>query len=156
MTVGRTSILSLASAFGLGYVPFAPGTFGTLAAIPIWWALSDVSLATFVWVVAGACVGAVLVAHAAESYYRAHDVQHIVIDEVVGLLVTAVGVPFRWHEVVTAFFLFRVLDMTKPPPIRYVDRRVKGGLGVVLDDVLAGALACAIMHLGRVVFGGWW
>ncbi|MBI5511888.1 MAG: phosphatidylglycerophosphatase A [Deltaproteobacteria bacterium] len=152
----RLLVLSLSSAFGLGYLPLAPGTWGTLAAIPLWWALSSLAWLPFAAVAAiftGAAIG---VAHLAEGIYGEHDVQRIVIDEVAGLLVAAIGVPFRWPEILAAFVLFRVLDMTKPPPIRAIDRGVGGALGVVLDDVAAGAVACALMHLGRALYGGWW
>ena len=92
----------------------------------------------------------------AERIYGAHDVQKIVIDETAGLLVTVIGVPFRWPEVVAAFIAFRVLDMTKPWPIRWLDRNVRGGFGVVLDDLVAGAVACGALHGARLLHGGWW
>jgi len=141
---------------GLGYLPKAPGTWGTLLAIPIWWALRSLSTRDFGVAVLAFCFVAVVIAELAERIYRRHDVQKIVIDEVAGLLVTAIGVPFRFQEVAVAFVLFRILDMTKPPPIRSLDRGVKGGLGVVLDDVAAGIVACGLLHLGRALNGGWW
>lgn len=149
-------ILTLSSAFGLGYLPWAPGTWGTLVAIPIWWALGtqpvwlSVTLTIFVIALAiGVC-------ERAERLYGRHDVQHIVLDEVVGLLTAAIAVPFRWPEVIAAFVLFRTLDITKPGGIRWIDKHVPGGWGVVLDDVAAGAVACAIIHLAHLVRGEWW
>jgi len=156
MRVYKTTVLALSSALGLGYLPKAPGTWGTLAAIPIWWALRGLATLPFAIVVLAVCFVSVLVAEAAERIYGKHDVQKIVIDEVAGLLVTAIGVPFRWPEVIAAFVLFRLLDMTKPGPIRTLDERVPGGLGVVLDDVGAGLVACALLHLARLIYGGWW
>ncbi|MEK7705154.1 MAG: phosphatidylglycerophosphatase A [Myxococcota bacterium] len=152
----RRFILTVSSALGLGYAPVAPGTFGTLAALPIWWAASGLSLTGFVLVTVVVTVAAVVVSELAERIYGSHDVQRIVIDEVAGMLVTVIGVPFRWPEVLAAFALFRLLDATKPPPIRWFDRHVKGGFGVVLDDVVAGAIACALLHGARLVLGGWW
>jgi phosphatidylglycerophosphatase A len=149
-------VLTLSSAFGLGYLPRAPGTWGTLAALPIWWALRDASWVVFAGVTLALTVVAVLVSHRAEAIYGGHDVQHIVIDEVVGMLVTVVGVPFAWPEVVVGFALFRVLDATKPGPIRWVDEHVEGGLGVVLDDVAAGVAGLVAMHVARLVLGHWW
>lgn len=156
MKAARLLVLSASSALGLGYLPKMPGTFGTLAAIPIWWALSGHALSVSISVTAAAILVAIWIAGCAEAIYGKHDAQRIVIDEVVGLLTAAIGVPFAWPEVLAAFLLFRFFDMTKPPPIRTIDRRVPGGLGVVLDDVAAGAVSCALLHTARVVHGGWW
>lgn len=152
----RRLILAASSALGLGYAPIAPGTFGTLAALPIWWAASDLSTAGFALVTLGVTLAAVVVSQLAERIYGSHDVQRIVIDEVAGMLVTVIGVPFRWPEVLAAFVLFRVLDATKPPPIRWFDDHVGGGFGVVLDDVVAGVIGCGLLHGAKVVAGGWW
>ncbi len=149
-------VLAAASALGLGYLPKAPGTFGTLAALPLWYAMSGLPVWAFAGLTAAAIAVAVLVARAAERLYGAHDVQHIVIDEVVGLLTTAVGVPFAWPEVIAAFVVFRLLDALKPQPIRWIDRNVHGGLGVVLDDVAAGVVGAAALQVARVLWGSWW
>lgn len=150
------AVLLLTSWFGAGYLPKAPGTWGTVASIPVWWAFSFLpfwsGLAATV-----ALVGlAIWLSGLAEKIYGAHDVQRIVIDETAGLLVTVIGVPFRWPQIIAALVLFRVLDMTKPWPIRWVDRNVGGGLGVVLDDVLAGLVACGLLHAARFFWGDWW
>ena len=149
-------VLALSSALGLGYLPKAPGTWGTLLAIPIWWALRSLSTLHFAVVALAFCFVSVVISELAERIYGKHDVQKIVIDEVAGLLVTAIGVPCRWQQVLAAFLLFRLFDMTKPGPIRTLDQRVSGGLGVVLDDVAAGLLACGLLHATRFAFGGWW
>jgi phosphatidylglycerophosphatase A len=149
-------ILTLSSAFGLGYAPKAPGTFGTLAALPLWWLLANLSLPVFVLAVVAITLFSIWVAHHAEAIYGGHDVQHIVIDEVAGMLVTVIGVPFAWPQVVAAFVVFRLLDALKPPPIRWFDDHVEGGLGVVIDDVVAGVVGCLILHLTRWLLGGWW
>ncbi len=150
------AVLALTSWFGTGYLPKMPGTWGTLGSIPLWWAMSHlpfwVNLAATV-VFAGV---AVWLSGLAEKIYGAHDGQKIVIDEAAGLLVTVIGVPFAWPQVLAAFILFRVLDMTKPWPIGWVDREIGGGLGVVLDDLLAGAVACGLLHGARLILGGWW
>ena len=151
-----TSILGFSSAFGLGYIPVGPGTFGTLAAIPIWWWLARYELAIAIAVTLAIVGFSIWISELAERIYGTHDVGKIVIDEVAGMLVTVVGVPARWPEIVAAFILFRVLDITKPPPIRWLDKHVQGGLGVVLDDVVAGVVGCAILHAARFVHGGWW
>jgi len=152
----RWGILALSSVFGVGYAPLAPGTFGTLAAIPLWFALRQLPVWGFALATLALTGLAIAAAGAAERIYGRHDVGHIVIDEVVGLLATAIGVPFAWPEVVAAFILFRLLDIAKPPPVGWIDRRVPGGLGVVLDDLAAGLIGCGLLHLARVVLGGWW
>jgi phosphatidylglycerophosphatase A len=137
-------------------MPIAPGTFGTLAAIPLWWWLAPLPL----WVGAATTllliVLSVWISARAERIHGGHDSGKIVIDEVVGMLVTVIGVPFDWSLVVTAFFLFRALDIIKPQPIRWVDKNVPGGLGVVLDDVAAGVVGCALLHGAHWLAGGWW
>lgn len=149
-------VLALASVFGLGYLPKAPGTYGTLAAIPLWYALSGLPWWAFALVTLAAIGVSVWIAELAERIYGGHDTQHIVIDEVVGLMATVVGVPFAWREVVAAFVVFRILDMWKPQPIRWIDDHVGGGFGVVLDDVAAGVVGCVALQVARVLLGGWW
>jgi phosphatidylglycerophosphatase A len=151
------AVLAGSSALGLGYLPVAPGTWGTFAALPIWWALAEaVTWPAFAALTAAAVVAAVWISGRAEAIYGAHDVGHIVIDEVVGLLCTVIGVPFRWPEVIAAFVLFRLLDAFKPWPIRIFDERVGGGFGVVIDDVIAGLVGCGLLHAARLWHGGWW
>jgi len=147
MKFSEVVVLSFSSAGGLGYVPKAPGTFGTLAAIPIWWALSDVSVGIFVAVTAALIAFSIWVSDHADRIYGDHDSGKIVIDEVVGLLATAIAVPFNPTSVVVVFILFRLFDIIKPPPIRYLDEHVSGGFGVVIDDVIAGLMACPLAHL---------
>jgi phosphatidylglycerophosphatase A len=147
--------LAISSVLGLGYMPKAPGTFGTLAAVPLWAILAAWPLGVQLAAVAGFIGFAILASARAEAIYGRHDVQHIVIDETAGLLVAAVGVPFRWPEVVAAVVLFRVFDIVKPQPVKWADERVPGGLGVVLDDVLAGVMAGVLLHLSKLVCGRW-
>jgi phosphatidylglycerophosphatase A len=149
-------VVSLASAFGLGYVPKAPGTFGTLAALPLWWLSASWPVLAQVGLALAVTVFAIVVAGAAERVYGGHDAQRIVIDEVAGMLCTVIAVPWSFGVAVAAFALFRVLDATKPPPIRWFDQHVGGGFGVVIDDVVAGLIGCALLHGGRLVLGGWW
>lgn len=147
--------LTASSVLGLGYAPVAPGTWGTLAGLPLWWAMRTCTPPVFSCITALCVCAAVAVASRAEKIYGAHDVQRIVIDEVVGLLCTVIGVPWRWPEVVAAFVLFRLLDALKPPPISWFDAHVPGGLGVVIDDVVAGLIGCVLLHLGCWLHGGW-
>jgi phosphatidylglycerophosphatase A len=149
--------LTLASVFGLGYLPGAPGTFGSVAGVPLWAAARSLPFQPWGYIAATAVmVGiAIWIAEKAERIYGEHDVQHIVIDETAGLMVTAIGVPFRWPEMLIAFVLFRLFDTVKPWPVGWADRRVPGGFGVVLDDVLAGLMGCALMHVSHFYWGEW-
>ncbi len=149
-------ILTLATFFGLGRLPKAPGTWGTLGAIPLWWWLSCYGSGVFVAFTVVFAGFAIWVSHEAEKIYGQHDTQSIVIDEVAGMLVTVLFVPLTWGTLVAAFVLFRLLDAVKPPPIRQIDKHVGGGLGVVLDDLLAGAIGCGILHSAHLGLGAWW
>ena len=158
MNIYNSVILTMSSAGGLGYAPRAPGTFGTLAAIPLWWALSSLKLGwlPFLGVVVLFTVFSIWVASEAEKIYPEHDSGKIVIDEVAGLLLTVVGVPFEPTLVLSAFVVFRFFDILKPPPVRQIDAKLGGGAGVILDDTMAGAYGLAVMHGARWLNGGWW
>ncbi len=140
---GRPGFWVLVAAWGpCGYAPVAPGTFGTLGAIPLWWALSWLTWPAYVAAVAALGAIGVLAAHRAAAYWRVADASPIVIDEVVGYLVTMAFVPFSWPAALAGFLLFRLFDVLKPWPASAVDR-VKNGFGVVMDDVAAGVFAWA-------------
>lgn len=139
-------VLTLSSWFGLGYAPKAPGTFGTLGAIPLWWLMSPWPWHLQLAFVALLTVFAIWISGLAETIYGTHDVGKIVIDEVVGLLALAIAVPFTPLLAAIGFVVFRLFDITKPWPIGPVDKRVDGGLGVVLDDTIAGLIGLLVMH----------
>jgi phosphatidylglycerophosphatase A len=149
-------VLGISSAGGVGYLPMAPGTFGTLVAIPVWWIFSEFSLVAYIALTAALTVIAIWASSEANKIYEDHDASQIVIDEVVGLLCAAVAVPFEWKQIIVVFLLFRFFDILKPPPVRWLDKNVKGGVGVVLDDVVAGFQACGCMHVARLLYGSWW
>ena len=136
----------MACGFGAGLVPVAPGTAGTavgagwyllLERLPITWYLGIV---TFLF-----CLGIGLTG-AASRQLGVHDHPAIVWDEIVGFLITMAGVPWNPGSFILGFVLFRILDITKPWPIQYIDRRVEGGLGIMLDDLLAGIYAWALLQ----------
>lgn len=139
-------ILFLAFGFGSGLAKKAPGTFGTLAAVPLYLALVQAQ-SLFVYSVVTLLVilvGVWICGQAAEKLGE-HDFGGIVWDEIAGLLVTMWLVPFTWQAVALGFILFRVFDIVKPWPIRWIDRQVHGGLGIMLDDVLAGVFAGGLL-----------
>jgi phosphatidylglycerophosphatase A len=129
-----------------GYAPVAPGTFGTLGAIPLYWALSQLGWPAYLAVTVGLIAVAVPAAHRAGRYWGHADASPIVIDEVAGYLVTMALVPFSWPAAAAGFLLFRLFDILKPWPASAFDR-VKTGFGVVMDDVAAGVYAWAALQL---------
>jgi phosphatidylglycerophosphatase A len=143
----RRFVIIAATWWGTGFSPVASGTVGTLAAIPLYLLLSRLPLPIYLLTLLAFFFFASWASGAAELIFSEKDSGKIVIDEVVGYLVTMIAVPCSWAGVVLGFFLFRFFDITKIQPARYCDRRIKNGYGVVLDDVVAGAYACATLHL---------
>ena len=140
MNFGRRLILFLATGFGIGYARWAPGTFGTIVALPLCYGLTLVSLPVAIAGILSFTILAIWVAEAAERELGRKDPGCIVIDEIAGLMVTLVGLPWHVTTVVTGFLVFRIFDIIKPFPIRQIERRFKGGFGVVIDDVVAGII----------------
>ena len=136
----------LATWFGLGKIPKAPGTYGTLGAIPLVWVFSLAGPIPYMLATLFFTLFAIFVAHIYEMGSGQHDDQEVVIDEVAGFLVTMTWVPFQWPYVVAGFLLFRLFDIWKPFPISYVDQKVGGGIGCVGDDLLAGIVANVILQ----------
>ncbi len=124
-----------------GYVPFAPGTAGTLGAIPLFWVMRDLPLGIYLLTVTAFVALGCYAAGAAGRYWKAPDAAPIVVDEVAGYLVTMALVPWSWQYALLGFVLFRIFDVVKPFPASYFDRKVKNGFGVVMDDVCAGVYA---------------
>ncbi len=130
----------VALGFGVGLIPKIPGTFGTLLAIPFYLLLSGLSVLSYLLIVAAIAVIGIFAAKRSERLLGRQDPNAIVIDEVVGMLLGLTALPAGWVWLVIAFVLFRFLDMIKPWPIRLFDRHVHGGLGIMLDDMVAGAV----------------
>ncbi len=137
----------LAFGFGSGLSPWAPGTVGTLAAVPLFWLLSGWGLAGYSAAVLVAAVAGIWLCGTASRELGVHDHRGIVWDEFVGYWITMWAVPADWLWVLIGFGVFRVFDVAKPWPIGWVDRRVEGGLGIMADDILAGLMSCATLHL---------
>ena len=133
-----------------GFAPVAPGTFGTLGAIPLYLVLSRASAGAYVLATALVIGVGALAAERAGRYWGVADASPIVIDEVAGYLVTLALVPFSWQAVAAAFVLFRIFDVLKPWPASAFDR-VKNGFGVVMDDVAAGIWGWAAIQALRLL-----
>jgi len=142
----------LALGFGSGLMPHAPGTAGTLVAIPLYLLLQTLALNLYLPLVIGLfLLGIPICAHTARRL-GVHDHPGIVWDEIVGYLVTMTLAPPGWVWVAAGFVLFRIFDVIKPWPISWCDRRVHGGFGIMLDDLLAGVMAAAALQLVVVLF----
>ncbi len=148
----RKLALFLSSNGGLGYAPLAPGTFGTLAGIPAFYYLSR-----FPWPLQLLTLTAILflsfwICDVAGKYYGEADDGRIVIDELIGYLITTAFLPFSWSVAILGFIFFRIFDIVKPPPANWVDREMKNGFGVTLDDVMAGIYAAILLRICLAIF----
>ncbi|OGV51981.1 MAG: phosphatidylglycerophosphatase [Legionellales bacterium RIFCSPHIGHO2_12_FULL_42_9] len=136
----------IAAGFGSGLLPFAPGTWGTLIAIPIYWFLSAYSLIIYLAVTSAAFALGVFVTDWVSRDMGEHDYGGIVWDEIVGYLITMILVPVSVTWIIVGFLLFRLFDIWKPQPIRYIDQTITGGLGIMLDDGLAAIYAWIVLQ----------
>ena len=142
----------LAFGFGSGLAPVAPGTFGTLAAIPWYLLMATLSWEWYLLLTVLAFFLGIYLCERASVDMGVHDHGGIVWDEFVGFWITMFLIPLTWYWVLLGFLLFRFFDVVKPFPIKWLDKKVKGGFGIMIDDVLAGLFAWVIlMILVRVV-----
>jgi phosphatidylglycerophosphatase A len=139
--------LFLATGFGVGCSPVAPGTLGTLVAIPIYYFLSETPSPLYEITLIGFFFLSVWISQNAEIFFGKKDDQRIVIDEIMGFLITMLWIPKTIRFVIIGFLLFRFFDILKPFPIRRLEKRLKGGFGVVLDDVAAGIYGNIILQI---------
>jgi phosphatidylglycerophosphatase A len=140
-------ILVLATWFGAGKLPFMPGTWGSLAALPLWWLLQPLSPLNYGLAVILLGVAGIYLSSRAETCLQQVDAPVIVIDEVVGQLISLAPCPVDWFAVGLGVVLFRLFDITKPFPIGAINSRLHGGLGIVLDDVVAGLFAGLVLFM---------
>jgi phosphatidylglycerophosphatase A len=136
----------LAYGFGAGLSPWAPGTVGTVAAIPLYLLLAELPLMGYLGVLLLFFGLGLWACGKTARELNAHDPSAIVWDEILGYLLTMAAAPPGWLWMALGFVLFRFFDILKPWPIRELDRKVSGGLGVILDDLLAGAMAWLVLR----------
>ncbi len=134
----------LASFFGLGYAPVAPGTFGTLGGVLLYFIEGNNLLIRFLIFLFITLIG-IPIADQADKSWETHDNGKIVIDEVAGYLLGVILIPFSWKSAVIAFFLFRFFDVLKIPPANLIDKKMGGGAGVMLDDTISGIYTLIVM-----------
>lgn len=147
MNFKEKAVLFIATGCFIGKIPFAPGTFGSLAGILLCFILSKTSVMAAILCIILFIIFSIWIANDAEKILNRKDPGSIVIDEIAGMTVTLIGLPFNVFYVTTGFLIFRILDITKPFPIRYIDRRVSGGAGIVFDDIAAGMIANVILRI---------
>jgi phosphatidylglycerophosphatase A len=146
--------LFLATGCYCGHLPYAPGTFGTLLALPACYGISRLDPLWALAAVAGFIPAAVWIAGRAEALLERKDAPAIVIDEVAGLMVALAGLPFTPPFAAGGFVFFRLFDILKPFPARRIEAGLPGGFGVVLDDVVAGLYANLVLRLAAAAAAG--
>lgn len=139
----------IATGAGSGYLPKAPGTWGSAVGVLLWLPLSRLEAAPYLAVVAVLFALGVFGAGAAEKILDRPDPSIVVIDEIVGQLIALSFAPAHPAALLAGFLLFRFFDILKPFPVGWIDRHLHGGLGIMLDDVAAGLYALLVLHLGH-------
>ncbi|TAN08410.1 MAG: phosphatidylglycerophosphatase A [Rhodanobacteraceae bacterium] len=141
----------IATAFGAGLTPKAPGTAGSLVALLPWWfVLRGLPLGVYAAVLVAGFLLGVWVCGVSDRRLGLHDQGALVWDEVIGMWITLLAAPAQWWWLLVGFALFRLFDIWKPWPVSWADRRIRGGLGVMLDDVLAGMYALIVVQLAAL------
>jgi len=136
----------LAFGFGSGLMPKGPGTAGTLMAVPLYLLVADWGLPLYTAFIFLTAIVGVWICGAASKQLGVHDHGGIVWDEFVGYWITLWAVPFDWVWIIAGFVVFRVFDILKPVSINVLDEKVGGGFGIMIDDVVAGVMACLTLH----------
>ena len=142
----RDPVHFFALGFGSGLAAKAPGTAGTLVAVPLIMFIGSFGLTVHAAMTVLLCVAGVFICDASAKKIGVHDHPGIVWDEIAGFSITMLAVPHTWQWLLAGFAVFRLLDIVKPWPIREADHRLRGGLGIMLDDVMAGIFAAVILY----------
>lgn len=137
----------LALGFGSGLIAKAPGTFGSMAALPLIFVCSLLNLPIYLTITVIACVLGIYMCGKTAEDMQVHDHGAIVWDEIAGMFCVFIAIPFSWDTALLGFILFRWLDIQKPLLIGWIDKRFTDGLGIMLDDIVAGLIACGLLHL---------
>lgn len=152
-TILTNPIHFLAFGFGSGLLPKAPGTWGTIVAVPIWYFLAQLSLTHYLIATLVLTVFGIWLCGASSKKLGVHDHGGIVWDEICGYLVTMIALPVTWYWALAGFVLFRFFDIIKPWPIKWLDKKIKGGFGIMVDDIIAGAFAAVILQVALYLSG---
>lgn len=137
----------LATGFGSGLSPIMPGTAGSLAAIPFWYLLALLPLDGYLIVLILGTIIGIYLCHVTSKDMGVHDHGSIVWDEFIGMWITLIAIPnHNWQWVLACFVVFRIFDIWKPQPIRWFDKHVHGGLGIMIDDIIAGIISAIVIY----------
>lgn len=145
VTLRKFLVIFISSFFYVGFLPLIPGTFGSLAGLCLYYLIKDNLLSYLVSILILIILG-LLLSGEAEKILNKKDARPIVIDEVSGMLLSLVFIPYDFRLVIIAFFIFRLLDTLKPYPA-YQLQRLKGGIGVMSDDIIAGIYTNIILQV---------
>lgn len=146
-SIFQNPIHFIAFGFGSGLLPKMPGTWGTVAAIPIYLLIRNYPFWLYASLTFLLVVFSIYACDITARDIGVHDHPGIVIDEIVGFLLTMMAIPTSWPWIIAGFILFRIFDIWKPWPIRWLDQHIKGGLGIVVDDLLAAIYAWLVLQL---------
>jgi phosphatidylglycerophosphatase A len=141
------SVMVLATGFFAGYIPFAPGTFGSIVGLLLCFFLSKTKLSVAILFILIFIFFAICISNRAEKILKQNDPGCIVIDEIAGIMVALLGLPFNTISVAAGFVTFRFFDILKPFPIRFMEKKLAGGIGIVMDDLAAGVYSNIIVRL---------
>lgn len=142
----KDPVLFLAFGFGSGLSKYMPGTLGTVAAVPVYLGLMQFSASVYLAATLLSVAVGIAICDQAAKKLQVHDFGGIVWDEIAGFLITLYGVTLSWQSVLAGFVLFRLFDILKPWPIKWLDQQVHGGFGIMIDDVLAGIFAALVLR----------
>jgi phosphatidylglycerophosphatase A len=146
-------IMIVATGGYVGLLPKAPGTWGSLAALLPWLLVKDLALVPYLAVLAAVFVIGFFAAGSAEKILDRPDAGAIVIDEILGMFITLTVAPDHPAAWFLGFILFRLFDIAKPFPVSWFDRRIHGGIGIMMDDVVAGGYALVALQLSWLLLG---
>ncbi len=137
----------LAFGFGSGLTPLAPGTAGTLLAIPLYLGMQNLPDTVYLGLTGLMLIAGIRICGQTGSALNSKDPKGIVWDEIVGYLLTMMMAPPGWVWVISGFLIFRFFDIVKPWPVSWADRRLNGGLGIMMDDAIAGLYGCLVLQM---------
>jgi phosphatidylglycerophosphatase A len=146
-TILRSPVHFLAFGFGSGLSPIAPGTAGTFVAVLLFLFCQSMDLMSYSLLTAAICICGIWMCGKSSEMLGVHDHGGIVWDEFAGYFITMIAAPAGWIWIVVGFILFRLFDILKPWPIKWADEKVDGGLGIMLDDMIAGLAAFAVLQV---------
>ncbi len=142
----------LGTGFGVGLIPFAPGTFGTLWGLPLAWGIQQLPLAAQAAVIVGVFLAGIPICGRAAALMNKPDPGAVVFDEIAAMPLVFLAVPVDWKTACLGFVWFRLFDISKPPPVSRLEK-LHGGLGIMIDDAVAAVYAAIALWISATLFG---